>query len=227
MKDEWTDHLSDFLNGDLEPADRRKLETHLEHCADCTTTLEQLRQVVSWARSHPGHPPPKDVWPSIATGIRGSRRKAGSQVRPHAGATRERVTWLPATMPQALAAGIALTVVAAVSWWVARTTLPGPIVQEVTTVRWAPNTGPSPRVTILAAERYSAAIAELEALIADEGRIDTATVRVVESRLAIIDRAIDEARTALAKDPNSDYLADHFANMMRRKLALLRTVARS
>ena len=36
-----------------------------------------------------------------------------------------------------------------------------------------------------------------------------------------------EARAALASDPNSDYLADHFANMMRKKLALLRTVARS
>jgi len=45
---------------------------------------------------------------------------------------------------------------------------------------------------------------------------------VVEQNLATIDRAIAEARRALAADPNNLYLHDHLANTMRRKMGLLR-----
>ncbi len=41
----------------------------------------------------------------------------------------------------------------------------------------------------------------------------------------VIDRAIGEARDALVRDPNSVYLADHYAGMMRTKLSLLRNAA--
>jgi hypothetical protein len=45
---------------------------------------------------------------------------------------------------------------------------------------------------------------------------------VVERNLAIIERAIDEARGALAADPSNAYLNRHLADAMRRKLDLLR-----
>jgi hypothetical protein len=74
-----------------------------------------------------------------------------------------------------------------------------------------------------AAEHYDAAIAELEgALAAGRGRLDTATVRQIEQNLAVIDRAIAQARAALAADPADAYLNHHLADTMRRKLQLLR-----
>ena len=72
---------------------------------------------------------------------------------------------------------------------------------------------------------YLAAITDLEqALQADRasGQLDSATVRVVQHNLAVIDMALAEARTALAADPASSYLNRHLANTMQRKLELLR-----
>jgi len=58
----------------------------------------------------------------------------------------------------------------------------------------------------------------------DEKRLDTATVRIVRKNLAVIDRAISEARMALRNDPGNAYLNLHLANTMRRKVDLLRRV---
>jgi RES domain-containing protein len=81
-------------------------------------------------------------------------------------------------------------------------------------------------VTLHAAESYGVAIGELERALVDRPeRLDSTTVRVLREKLASIDAAIAEALDALAQDPASGYLADHFADLMRRKLSLLRNVA--
>jgi hypothetical protein len=73
--------------------------------------------------------------------------------------------------------------------------------------------------------RYDVAIAELEsALQSQRGRLDPNTVQVVERNLATIDKAIAEARSALAADPANRYLNAHLASSMRRKVDLLRRV---
>ena len=73
--------------------------------------------------------------------------------------------------------------------------------------------------------RYDAAIAELQqSLEQRRSTLDSSTVRVVEQNLAIIDKAIDDARKALATDPSSRYLNAYLASTMRRKVDLLRRV---
>lgn len=73
--------------------------------------------------------------------------------------------------------------------------------------------------------RYDAAIAELQTSL-DQRRstLDSSTVRIVEQNLAIIDKAIADARTALAADPSSHYLNTYLASTMRRKVDFLRRV---
>jgi len=74
--------------------------------------------------------------------------------------------------------------------------------------------------------KYAAAVARLERVLAQgRGRLDTATVRVIEKNLGIIDRAIRDAQSALAADPANSYLNLHLAQEMRRKLELLRQAA--
>src|SRR5947208_2291054 len=74
--------------------------------------------------------------------------------------------------------------------------------------------------------RFDAQVADLErALARGRGRLDTATVRVIERNLRIIDRAIRGAQSALAADPANSYLNLHLAQEMRRKLELLRQAA--
>jgi hypothetical protein len=73
---------------------------------------------------------------------------------------------------------------------------------------------------------YGGAVADLERVLAEgRGRLDTATVRVIEQSLALIDLAITEARAAIAADPANAYLNSQIAANMRRKLDLLRRAA--
>ena len=77
-----------------------------------------------------------------------------------------------------------------------------------------------------AAPGYDAAVADLERVLAEgRGRLDTATVRVLEQNLRVIDQAIEQARRAVAADSANAYLNSHLAETMRRKLDLLRQAA--
>ena len=78
-------------------------------------------------------------------------------------------------------------------------------------------------VTAMDLEHYGP---QLERVLAeDRGRLDSTTVRVIEQNLAVIDRAIADARRALAADPGNPYLSTYLAHTMRRKIDLLRQAA--
>src|ERR1700745_2794946 len=66
MSDNWTNRLSEYLDGDLPESERAILEAHLRACADCRATLEKLRGVVARARALDDRPPTTDLWPAIA-----------------------------------------------------------------------------------------------------------------------------------------------------------------
>ena len=76
---------------------------------------------------------------------------------------------------------------------------------------------------LFADPRYDDAIADLQqSLEAGRAKLDPETVRVLEANLAVIDRAIEQSRRALADDPMNVYLNSHLAAAKKRKLALLR-----
>ena len=71
---------------------------------------------------------------------------------------------------------------------------------------------------------YDREIASLRRMLdTRRSELDTATVRVLEENLTIIDRAIDQSRQALARDPNSTFLVNHLNDALGRKVELLRT----
>lgn len=75
-----------------------------------------------------------------------------------------------------------------------------------------------------AAAAYDEELVALRAVL-DERRtsLDSATVRVLESNLAIIDRAIAESRAALLRDPASRFLNERLSTAVQDKLQLMRT----
>jgi anti-sigma factor RsiW len=216
MKDQWTDRLSEYLDGDLTPAERSALEAHLAACGMCRTTLDELRRVVTRAQALDDRPPAADLWPGIAQHIGvvslAARREGG------AGGARRRLSF---TMPQLAAAAVVLALFSAGSVWLAlrnRPTLP-PLAPGTTAVM--SSVGVSPLDA-----RTAASVAVLEQTLArNRSRLDTGTVRVIEKNLAIIDRAIRDAQSALAADPANAYLNQHLAQETRRKLELLRQAA--
>jgi anti-sigma factor RsiW len=213
MSDQWTDRLSEYLDGELKGSERALLEAHLERCEDCQETLAGLRRVVTRARSLEDRPPAADLWAGVA-----QRIGAQQSVTP---AARRRLTF---SVPQLLAAGIALALLSASGAWMLH-----PAVQTVAVQPASP--GPAD-VTVStvgapsAIRSYDAAVSDLERLLEQgRGRLDTATVRVLEQNLAIIDRAIADARRAVAADSANVYLNTHLAETMRRKVDLLRQAA--
>jgi anti-sigma factor RsiW len=212
MSDTWTNRLSEYLDGDLAGHERAALEAHLLGCSDCRATLEQLRRVVARARALDDRPPAADLWPAIARHV--------GVVNLDARRARRRLSF---TVPQLAAAAVALALLSGVSaWLLGHRATPTPAPQA--------STIPSPILTNAgtyeANPKYAAAVASLERVLAQgRGRLDSATVRVIEKNLGIIDRAIRDAQSALAADPANSYLNLHLAQEMRRKLELLRQAA--
>ena len=212
MNDQWTNRLSEYIDGELDSTERAAIEAHLATCGRCYATLGELRQVVAHAKTLQGTPPATDLWPGIAREIR----------REQAPARRDRLVRrrFSLTVGQLLAASIALVLLSGGGVWLAvqqgptKTPAEPPDMTQSSTARVANWTGST-----------DAAIAELQAaLVQNEKRLDSTTVRIVRKNLAIIDRAIAEARIALRNDPGNAYLNLHLADTMRRKVELLRRV---
>lgn len=206
----WTDRLSEFLDDELEGAERAQVETHLQECERCRSELRQLQVVVARARTLEDRPPAADLWPAIA-------ERLAAPGQPVTDLRRRRIVF---SVPQLAAAGLALMAISASIVWFTMT-------RAEPTVIAADSAAPVavlPAATELAL--YDAAIADLEAALRlDRDRLDTATVRVLEENLAVIDRAIAEARSALEADPASGYLNGHLGRTLRRKVDLLQQAA--
>ena len=225
MSDKWTERLSEYLDGELNETEVRELETHLAGCAECAAILQELRGVMARAGSLDDRPPAHDLWAGVAQRI-GSAPAPAADVGPIESApTRKRAFLarrLSFSLPQLAAAAIALMVISGgVSRWVRVGGRPGAPVgvssAPVLTVATAAEFGGA---------KYDSAVVELEqALSANQGDLDSVTVRVIQQNLAIIDRAIDQARSALAADPGSVYLSNHLAGALKRKIELLRRAA--
>jgi hypothetical protein len=121
MSDQFTDQLSAYLDGELDPVRRSRLTEHLAGCAECTEVLADLRAIVAAAPEYPGRAPARDLWPEIEARLGGTEgRKDG---------TTEGVVPLrqPSVLPsfrrfslgQLLAASIAMAAIGGGSVWLA------------------------------------------------------------------------------------------------------------
>jgi hypothetical protein len=204
MHDEWNDRLSEYIDGELEPSERRALEAHLAGCAECRTDLATLRAVVTRAGSLTDAPPASDLWPGVAARIdpRPARRTTLVTRR------------FAFTLPQLVAASLALIVASGGMVWLAR--MGGPVTD------FPPVLG-EVRPANFGDAAFDEAVADLQqTLDAGRGRLDPETIRVLETNLEAIDRAIAQCRQALDADPSSVYLNTYLAETRRRKLELLR-----
>ena len=212
MSDTWTGRLSEYLDEELSVPEQRALEAHLEECAGCRKALEELRLVTDRAAALQDRPPAENLWSGIAQRI--------GTAQPKRRRTRRRVSF---SLPLLAAAGLALILIGAGGVWVALS--PGMQGARAVAEQGA-LPGDGSLAVAVARQGYDAAVAQLEEIIYERrAELDSVTVRVIEENLAAIDRAIDEARDALAADPANGYLSQHLAATMRRKVDLLRRAA--
>jgi len=216
MADIWTDRLSEYIDGELTPAERLALDAHLTACRDCTETIADLRAVADRARALPGRPPAADLWPGIEPRLTAAAQRA--RALPFRGRHRQ----FSFTLPQLVAAGLALMVMSGGGVWVLQH---GGRATSIPPVAASDPLGDPGRVvsTAVADQRYDEAIADLQqALEAGRAQLDPTTISILESNLKAIDLAIEQSQTALARDAENVYLNNHLAAARQRKLALLR-----
>lgn len=219
-----TERLSDYLDGELSPGERRDVDLHLAACAECRGVLNELALVKETAAALAGDEafPERDLWPAVAS--HANRRASVATIANHR-ARRLSLSW-----PQALAASVALVAVSSGAMWLAMRDRVQPAAPQV-----AENSdrGPEPGTAAVpvsmpnfADEAYDSAVKDLRAALdAGRNRLDAQTIQVLEKNLAAIDQAIDQARKALEADPANVSLSSYLASVRRRKLDLLRTAS--
>lgn len=213
MPDQWTDQLSGYLDGDLADEVRAGVESHLADCAECRQVLVDLRRIAGAARSYQGTVPKVDPWPSIRAAIETDR----SVTFPATRRGERGLGWR-----HLIAAGLVMAAAGLGGGWY-----------------WFGRGGNAPAAVAdqpavgalvigLTSAAYDTAVAELQrTLAANRGHLDTATVRSVEQSLAVIDRAIGEARAAIQRDTANGYLNGQIAANLKKKLSLLRLATRT
>ena len=214
--DIWTDRLSEYVDGELTAGESTALESHLARCAECREIVEDLRAVARAAAALPADDPASDLWPGILDAI-----TPDAPVLP----LRPRRPWI-SSIPRLAAAAVLMAALGGGSVWLAMRN-PGtapPSTASLTTPASAPlRVLPA---TARAERTYDAAVADLRAVLdSGRGRLDPATIRVLERNLATVDSAVADAQRAVASDPNNMYLNTYLARTMRRKLDLLRQAA--
>jgi len=226
MSDPWAARLSDYLDGELTDTEKGALERHLDACPGCTAALAELRRVIERARRLPAQAPQNDLWPGIAARI-------GADAPPTPIESGRKTRRWSFSLPQLAAACLAAAAVSGGAVWFALghstspTVTSGPLAspQPVAVSPAGPVALPAGQPAS-AEQKYDAAVADLQRVLEQgRGTLDTSTVRVLERNLALIDRAIADARRALAADPGNGYLNAHLARTMRRKIDLLRQAA--
>lgn len=218
MHTEWTDQLSAYLDNELSPEGRVRVDAHLSECAECREVLQSLRALVSAAPAYQGTDPADQVWSGIAAGIDSSR----SATLPVRHRHRHRFS-----LGQLAAAAATVAVLAGGGVWLA--VRPG---AAPATLAGSPAGDDAPVLVTAAAvlddPDYDAAVQELEAsLEAGRGLLDSTTIAVLEENLRIIDAAIAEARAAIEADRSNAFLGGRVKLHMQRKLILLRQAARA
>ena len=225
---EWTDMLSEYIDGGLTPDERGAVEGHLADCEACAAVLADLRLVVAHARNLPESVPTRDLWPAISESIAAAGPAASAEDGVIALPTARRAPLRPSgvnlSLPQLAAASVALALAsAAITWWMGpglapRASVAVPSAQEAPAVFADDPGAPAPE---LATE-----LEQLEAVLdATRSRLEPATVRILEKNLAVIERAIEESRQALAVDPGNAFLLDHLQGAYREKADYLREAA--
>jgi hypothetical protein len=214
MMDTFADRLSEYLDGELSPAERATIEAHLSQCAECRTTLDELRHVIARAAAVQDSRPQRDLWTGIAARI-GALPRARVSVF-----TRAFTSRLSFTLPQLAAASLALMVLSGGLVWMAKSGDPRADFQPLSADTTSDVGSGQP---LLAGEQYDQTVAQLEKTFESKrAALDPDTLRVLDRSIAETNRAIEAGQRALTADPENVDAKAQVAKARQRKLSLLR-----
>jgi hypothetical protein len=203
-----------LADGSLAPDRRTEAQAHAAGCAECAGDVARLHSLMARLTQLPDAPGPEldALWPAIRDRI--ERGKVVSL--DGAQSARPSRRW---ARPAALVAGAAAAVVLAFT--LGRETRP-PVSTSVTTVTPGGSAIPVSSIADSSRAWQEEVQALLEELELRRATMPPATAASVDRDLKIVDDAIAELTSALARDPNNPALHQLLAASYRQKRDLLR-----
>ena len=226
--DALLDRASEYVDGLVEGEALAELEAHLAACAACRALVGDLERVKREAGRLDRVTPPDHAWSRIADRLQAdpafAMTSATSPTRRPAQVsqpTGRSLAWL------ALAAALVLAVGAALVY-VVRYPANAGVSPATSSVQSDANAAPEDPVQAiekdlqLAATHYERAINNLEQVAAAaDTPLDPEVMAMLRKNLQVIDGAINESRTALRAQPDSQLAQESLFDAFRRKVALL------
>jgi hypothetical protein len=228
--------LNELVDGTLGPAETAEAERYVAGCAQCRSVVDELRELGRAVDSLPLREPPARVWPHIERALRTARDldtepdDVARRVQPserdrgaaftHVG--RSRFVWI------GLAAAAVIVLAAALTLRLPRSRAADARSEGTTQIAGTADTAQAVEAELRqASEHYEKAIKGLEQIAnAEQGALDPGTAETLRKNLAVIDQAINESRTALHAQPNSEPAQQSLIDSFKTKIAVLQdTVA--
>jgi hypothetical protein len=212
--------FADYLTDALSAAERAAVDAHLAGCARCAGVLAALDERPAASPKLPVLAPKHDLWSAIAARIEPRVLTLGGRPARRSVPLR----WRAAQLLGAAALLVASTaVVTRLVVLRDQSTAPaGVAVNPITPGGLVPVANRHEQLI----RTYDEEIAQLDSAVRERrGQLDTTTVKIIEKNLRVIDKAIDESRAALAKDPKSHFLNEQLTRVLDQKVGLLRTAA--
>ena len=220
--DEFAESVSALADGSLDPAERPRVEAHVEACDECRRLLDDLRQLRREAAAIEPVPVPASLWPRLAARLR--EQGVGEASQPSRAAFWQ---WAAIAAVLVLAVGVSLLVT-----WTRRPAAPAGAPAQHADTATAPAGGGNAEIPSsvqdieaemrMAEEHYERAISGLEGWAkTDQGPLDPQVAETVKRNLEVIDQAIAESRTALKTEPQNQPARESLFDALRRKIVLL------
>ena len=200
--------LQDFADGSLHPDDHAAVAAHVAACSICSADVAQIRSLLRDLQALPrALQPPRDLLPGIHAGIEALAAPSPIRSRP---------LW-SLRYPLAAAALLLIALSAVATLTLVRTRAPVA----------ADPAGAEASLAAIEAEYARAAGELLATLHAQRAQLSPTTVRLIERDVAMVDRAIREARAELAQQPQNHSLPRLILAGYEQKLSLLRHATES
>lgn len=246
----FEERLMAYLERELDLASRDMMERHRRDCPRCDALVGEIESVAAQASSLPSLSPDRDLWPGIEARLGtqvtplfsaapSSAAAPPSALSSSAAASHAHVAGSVASQPAPLAASkparrmvslrvfavaatMLIAVSSAVTWQLSRT----PAASADSVAVAGTNTAGVLVPVANAGVVYEQEIAALRSIVNERfTELDSTTVEVLRRNLAIIDKAIEDSREALEKDPGSRVLSTTLDRALQSKLELMRRVA--
>jgi hypothetical protein len=199
--------ISDYVDNELNSAEKQLLEKHLDGCPECQKLLEDFKNIKSGAKELVEFSPSGQTWFKIASGI---KVKQNEVLRP-ARLKQRRFVFSPNSFGWVVSAGILLVIIVGAVAIVPKLTPPDTNSQQYVVSKLEK-----------AEHYYQKAIDALwEAVSAQEENFDPQLFAVFQKNLNIIDESITACKDAVLSRPNNLDSRNYLLAAYQEKRALL------